>query len=188
MKESEDVEAIGDNISKEEEDEGDVGKENRLDDSLRDVSCEAVASTEEPTPIRKTVNASKNFTLKIRRRRVRAKRSTSGTSTDKKLPFVNSDFKLPQPRLGHSTPGDIGPSAIPRRDSLFGFGVLESPLLLSPVPSLSYNADDTPEQKNSPEETKPKSASVGRVLGTYDIPIRKPTPRNRKRQKTKTVS
>ena len=181
------------------------GKENEL--SLTDVSREAVASPQAKPILRKRkASFEKSPSVILRRvRRPRASKTTGDVVKDKKTlqekqskkPFVSPGFKIPQPKLGHSTPGgDATPIAGPRRDSLFGFEVLESPLVLSPVPSMAHhnNQQDarvSPEQKDSPEQEKRKSLSFKRLIGTYDIPFRKPTPKNKKRstkQKNKRVS
>lgn len=92
----------------------------------------------------------------------------------KSNPSLSSpDFKIPKPTLGHSTPSSADRNAI-RRHSLFGFEVLDSPLTLSPVTSTPY-LQDSPFK--SPEGKITKSSSYSRLIGTYDIPIRKPSPR-----------
>lgn len=92
----------------------------------------------------------------------------------KSNPSLSSpDFKIPKPTLGHSTPSSADRNAI-RRHSLFGFEALDSPLTLSPVTSTPY-LQDSPFK--SPEEKITKSSSYSRLIGTYDIPIRKPSPR-----------
>ena len=94
-------------------------------------------------------------------------------------------FKLPKPTLGHSTPGDL---PAPRRDSLFGFDVLESPLTLSPVQATSYVETPT---KTSPQKPNVSHSSFSSKLqGTYDLAVRsKPTPNKKQgRKKSKQVS
>lgn len=178
-------------------------KENRLDESLSNVSSETPKAGQ-MTRKRKITEMKASSVVLRRVRHPRAMKKFIGSNLDdKKLPleeklrmapFSSPDFKLPQPTLGHSTPGDISPSMAPRRDSLFGFEALESPLVLSPVQSMSFltdlDADMTTDHNKSLEESKHKSSSVKKLLGTYDIPLKKPTPRNRKRhtkQKTKKV-
>lgn len=173
-------------------------KENRLDESLTNSSSE----TPQVTRKRKITQMRDSSVVLRRVRHPRAMKKTKldniKQESSRKAPFSSPDFKLPQPMLGHSTPGDIGgPSLAPqRRDSLFGFEALESPLVLSPVQSMSFladqDADETVDQDRSLEEgIKRKPSSVNKLLGTYDIPLKKPTPRNRKRhtkQKNKRVS
>ena len=188
-------------LSEEDEDEG---KENRLhEESPTNMSH---ASPEDRPALRKRKQAriENSPTIILRRvKRHRAKRVSEASVKDKiaqpgkagKRPFPSPDFILPKPTLGHSTPGELGPSNIPRRDSLFGFADLESPLVLSPVPSATYVTDPggsggSPEDRQSPEDVG-KSSSTQRWIGTYDIPIRRPTPKNKKRNakaKNKRVS
>ena len=188
--------------------EGKEEKENRLDESLTlNISDEAMDSPQEgPATRKRKIPKVKDSTVVIRRvRHPRVMKRVSQLKLDdtklplqekrRKAPFLSPDFKLPQPTLGHSTPGDLGPSIAPRRDSLFGFEALESPLVLSPVHSMSYLADQdvdkTTEHNKSLEDGKHKSSSVKKLLGTYDIPLKRPTPRNKKRhvkQKNKRVS
>ena len=173
-------------------------KENRLDKSSSNISSETPRATR-----KRKIAEMKDSSVVLRRvRHPRAMKKIAGSKLDdmkqeklRMAPFSSPDFKLPQPTLGHSTPGDIGPSLAPRRDSLFGFEALESPLVLSPVQSISFladqDADMTTDHNKSLEESKRKSSSVKKLLGTYDIPLKKPTPRNRKghtKQKTKRVS
>ena len=179
--------------------EGEEEKENRFDESLTN------SSSETPQAARKRkVTQMRDSSVVLRR--VRDPRAMKKTKLDnikqersRKAPFSSPDFKLPQPTLGHSTPGDIGISSLPpqRRNSLFGFETLESPLVLSPVQSMSFladqDADETADHNRSLLEDgkKHKPSSVKKLLGTYDIPLKKPTPRNRKRhtkQKNKRVS
>ena len=92
----------------------------------------------------------------------------------KSKPSLSSpDIKIPKPTLGHSTPSSADRNAI-RRHSLFGFEALDSPLTLSPVTSTPY-LQETPFK--SPEGKIAKSSSYSKLIGTYDIPIRKPSPR-----------
>ena len=94
----------------------------------------------------------------------------------KHKPLLSSpDFKLPRPTLGHSTPS----SGDTRRQSLFGFAALESPLTLSPVAASPYIQES---HFKSPEP-KPARSSYTRLLGTYDIPLRNPTPRRQQKKK-----
>lgn len=195
--ESEGTDVLSDGID-------DEGKENRQ--SQTKIGDEVVPSPEIKPTLRKRKKASiqESPTVILRRvRHPRTKRVSGAKVEDKtplwekpgKLPFASPDFKLPQPTLGHSTPGDMGPSEFPQRDSLFGFDALESPLVLSPVPSMSYMADldashASTRQRDSLEKVK-NSSSARRFLGTYDIPIRKQTQRNKRKntkQKNKRVS
>lgn len=187
---------IMEGLSEEAEDEG---KENRLyEESLINMSHESPPSPEPRAALRKRNQArmEKSPTTILRRvKHHRAKTIFDARVKDKipqpgkpgKHPFLSPDFKLPKPTLGHSTPGDLGPSKVTRRDSLFGFADLESPLVLSPVQSASYVADPdgsggSPEHRESPEDVK-KSSLSQRWVGTYDIPIRKPTPKNKRNGK-----
>ena len=193
--EGEAIEIFSEGSSKEEE------KENRVDESLTHSSNET-PQVSRGTRKRKLMEMKDSSVVLRRVRHPRAMKKIAGSNVKlpleekpRKAPFSSPDFKLPQPTLGHSTPGDIGPSLAPRRDSLFGFEALESPLVLSPVQSMSFLADqDTDksmEHNKSLEDSKHKLSSVKKLLGTYDIPLKKPTPRNRKRhtkQKTKRVS
>lgn len=185
----------------------DERKEN--EQSFINMSLEALASNQSMGMLRKKqTTAMKSPTVVMRRvRHPRAKRAAPRVKVEvnrklpkddrvKKFPLSSPELKLPQPTLGHSTPGDIGPSLAPRRDSLFGFDVLESPLVLSPVPVVTYPDDDksssvSPKQRESSEEVKRKSMPAQMLLGTYDIPLRKPTPKGKKKaakQKNKRVS
>ena len=183
---------------------GEEEKENRQDESLTNSGSET-PQVSRGTSKRKITEMKDSSVVLRRVRHPRAMKKIAGSKLDniklpleektRKVPFSSPDFKLPQPTLGHSTPGDIGPSLVPRRDSLFGFEALESPLVLSPVQSMSFLADqDTDksmEHNKSLEDSRRKSSSVKKLLGTYDIPLKKLTPRNRKRhtkQKTKRVS
>ena len=192
-------EAIGGEVDSVEKD----GKENRIDNSMTKESHKDVSSPQAKITVRKrkstrakvavaTDNSATSITRKFRH--PRSKRVSVIRAEEQKHPFASPDFKIPQPTMGHSTPGDLVPSDIQRRDSLFGFGALESPLVLSPVTTLLHPDDHdssagSPESRGSPEETKTKWSGKRR-LGTYDIPLRKPTPRNKKRnakQKNKRV-
>ena len=177
-------------------------KENRMDNSMTSGSHEDVSLPPAKTTRRKrkatgTKITQKTDTVIARKvRNPRSKRTSVLRVQEQKRPFASPDFKIPQPTLGHSTPGDLAPSTIQRRDSLFGFGALESPLVLSPVSSMlgPHDKDETndfPESRGSPEEISKDKSGGQRLLGTYDIPIRKPTPKNKKRntkQKNKRVS
>jgi hypothetical protein len=177
--------------------EGEEEKENRLDESLANSSSETRQATK-----KRKITRIRDSSVVLRR--VRHPKAMKKTKLDnikqeksRKAPF-SPDFKLPQPTLGHSTPGDMGGPSLPppRRDSLFGFEALESPLVLSPVQSMSFLADldedKTADHDRSLEDgIKRKPSLVKKLRGTYDIPLKKPTPRNRKRhtkQKNKRVS
>lgn len=102
-----------------------------------------------------------------------------------KSPVTSPEFKIPKPTLGHSTPSIADRGAI-RRQSLFGFETLESPLTLSPVAATPFLQESS---LMSPEEKITRSSSYNKLVGTYDIPIRKPTPRKHQaRRKTRKVS
>ena len=103
--------------------------------------------------------------------------NTSNDST----PLV---FKVPKPLANHSTPAPSGDR------SLFGFEELDSPLTLSPVTntpatqglSLSmvaqYSRDEEEREESSSNDTKlVKPSPYSRLKGTYDIPLKKKTPR-----------
>lgn len=98
--------------------------------------------------------------------------------------LTSPDFKVPKPALGHSTPSSV-PKRIAKRESLFGFESLESPLTLSPVAASPY-VQETP--LRSPEGGIRRSSSYSKLLGTYDIPLRKPTPKQRRRKAKAQVS
>ena len=173
-----------------EEDEAE-GKENKLyEESPTNVSHE---SPEARPALRRRKRARMENSPTRRVKHHRAKRISEASVKDNipqpgkpgKHPFMNPDLIPPKPTLGHSTPGELDLSNVPRRDSLFGFAYLESPLVLSPVPSTSYVSDPdgsggSPEHRQSPEDVR-KPSSTQRWIGTYDIPIRKPTPKNKKR-------
>ena len=165
------MDVLGEGSSKE---GGEEEKENRRDESLSESSREAHGAT-----TRRKRKDSSVVLRRVRHPRAMKKMAGSKLPLHEKAPLSSPDIKLPQPTLGHSTPGDIGPSLpAPRRDSLFGFEALESPLVLSPVQSMSFLGDE--------ESEHPSPTSVKKLL-TYDIPLKKPTPRNRK-QKKKGVS
>ena len=92
---------------------------------------------------------------------------------------ISPEFKIPKPTLGQSTPNTADRGAV-RRQSLFGFETLESPLTLSPVAATPF-LQESPAK--SPEEKITQSSSYNRLVGTYDIPIRKPTPRKQQARK-----
>ena len=92
----------------------------------------------------------------------------------------NPEFKVPKPPMGHSTPGTVEKTK--RRNSYFGFADLESPIKLSPVKGSSF-AERLPSKSPTPEEQTNKPYK--RVVGTYDIPLRRPTPRQARRRQQK---
>lgn len=177
---------------------GEEEKENRLDDESLMKQSGETPQVDQTSKKRKITGAKESSVILKKMRHPRAMKKIAGSkldSTTKKLPlqakkaapFSSPNFKLPQPTLGHSTPGDIDLASLApqRRDSLFGFEALESPLVLSPVQSTSFladqDADKTIEHNESLEDGKCKPSSEKKLLGTYDIPLKKPTPRNRKR-------
>ena len=109
----------------------------------------------------------------VPRGRVRLQGTPVKRAQKSKPSLSSPDFKIPKPTLGHSTPSSADRNAI-RRHSLFGFEALDSPLTLSPVTSTPY-LQESPFK--SPEGKITKSSSYSRLIGTYDIPIRKPSPR-----------
>ena len=109
--------------------------------------------------------------------------ATSSSSSTRQSHVVASSHTpcpvatVPSPTLGHSTPaaasGPSGPET--SRLSLYGFDQLESPLLLSPVGSSPF-PDLSPLKEVKGGATKP--ACSRQLLGTYDIPLKRPTPRH----------
>lgn len=86
--------------------------------------------------------------------------------------------KVPNPTLGHSTPGGGAPSMKCNGPSLFGFEHLESPLLLSPVgcrPSAQETDSLAADELELEQSVQPSSLRRHRWI--YDIPLRRSTPR-----------
>ena len=174
----------------------DEEKENRADELLANVSREAVNSLQ-LGPVAKKGRVAELRTSAIALRRARHPRATKRTAVSKsdnekaslgEIPretrFSSPGFKLPQPTMGHSTPDDVVPGLPSRRDSLFGFGALESPLVLSPVQVFSLVADQDTENMHEHNKSIEDNEcdSIKKLLGTYDIPLRKQNAKNKKRQ------
>ena len=102
---------------------------------------------------------------------------------EKKKAAATPVFKVPKPLVNHSTPA-------PTEDrNLFGFDELDSPLTLSPVASTPTPAHlATTLQSPETRRRMIKPSPYSRLKGTYDIPLKKKTPKRppgQKREKRK---
>lgn len=88
-----------------------------------------------------------------------------------------SDFKIPQPILGQSTPSR---NSRELDDSLYGFRDLQSPPTLSPI---TRSPMIPPKRSCSPADGVPVAPSAQRLYGTCSLPSRpsrRPKPRSKK--------
>lgn len=91
---------------------------------------------------------------------------------------ISSDFKIPKPSLGHSTPSTtsayINETPTKMEDSLFGFDALSTPCPLTSVfPEIDeFNVSKS--MSNSPDQSPIKSASFQKVNTVYSVPSHHP--------------
>lgn len=87
---------------------------------------------------------------------------TPTLSTPNSSSHSSPHFSVPKPRLGESTPDAVKEKH--HRDSLYGFGELDSPIRFSPIGHSPYE-----KRSSSPAEEPPAKR---RLEGMYDLPIR----------------
>ena len=104
--------------------------------------------------------------------------SETSTTCPKTSPETDTEFKVPRPLLGGSTPQNDG-----KRESLLGFEDLESPFTFSPI-ELSVS----PEVSRKRSSTGVPAAPVKKLKfsSVYDFPIQ-PSKIQRRRKAKKTT-